>query len=130
MSEETITISRAEYEALRKQNEELLSLKKQYEELSRQLEYLKEEFNLAQKHRFGSSSEKNKVNNKRKFQIIEIVPETILSGSNTAHIKPVLSDSGMSQKRTGLILSEHIGDCSFMGLSPVLKINISPAGCQ
>ena len=62
MSEETITITRAEYEALRKQNEELLSLKKQYEELSRQLEYLKEEFNLAQKYRFGTSSEKNKVN--------------------------------------------------------------------
>ena len=62
MSEETITITRAEYEALKKQNEELLSLKKQYEELSRQIEYLKEEFNLSQKHRFGTSSEKNKVN--------------------------------------------------------------------
>ena len=62
MSEETITITRAEYEDLKKRNEELLSLKKQYEELSRQIEYLKEEFNLAQKHRFGTSSEKNKVN--------------------------------------------------------------------
>ena len=55
MSEETITITRAEYE-------ELQSLKKKNEELNQQIEYLLEEFHLAQKHRFGTSSEKNKVN--------------------------------------------------------------------
>ena len=55
MSEETITITRAEYE-------ELQSLKKKNEELNQQIQYLLEEFHLAQKHRFGTSSEKNKVN--------------------------------------------------------------------
>ncbi|MBQ4511554.1 MAG: hypothetical protein II969_01070 [Anaerolineaceae bacterium] len=56
MSEETVTITRAEYE-------ELQSLKQKNEELTQQIQYLLEEFNLAQKHRFGTSSEKNKVNN-------------------------------------------------------------------
>ena len=42
MSEETITITRAEYE-------ELQSLKKKNEELNQQIEYLLEEFHLAQK---------------------------------------------------------------------------------
>ena len=55
MSEETVTITRAEYE-------ELQSLKQKNEELTQQIQYLLEEFNLAQKHRFGASSEKNKVN--------------------------------------------------------------------
>ena len=55
MSEETVTITRAEYE-------ELQSLKQKNEELTQQIQYLLEEFNLAQKHRFGTSSEKNKVN--------------------------------------------------------------------
>ena len=55
MSEETVMISRAEYE-------ELQSLKKKNEELTQHIRYLLEEFNLAQKHRFGTSSEKNKVN--------------------------------------------------------------------
>ena len=55
MSEETVTITRAEYE-------ELQSLKKKNEELTQQIQYLLEEFHLAQKHRFGTSSEKNKVN--------------------------------------------------------------------
>ena len=52
MSEETITIPLSEYEALKKKNEEL----------TQKIEYLLEEFHLAQKHRFGTSSEKNKVN--------------------------------------------------------------------
>ena len=51
MSEETITIPRSEYEALKKKNEEL----------TQQVEYLLQEFRLAQKHRFGTSSEQNKV---------------------------------------------------------------------
>lgn len=51
MSEETITIPLSEYEALKKKNEEL----------TQKIEYLLEEFNLAQKHRFGTTSEKNKV---------------------------------------------------------------------
>ena len=55
MSEETVMITRAEYE-------ELQSLKQKNEELTQQIQYLLEEFNLAQKHRFGASSEKNKVN--------------------------------------------------------------------
>ncbi len=55
MSEETITITRAEYE-------EFQSLKKKNEELTQKIAYLLEEFNLAQKRRFGTSSEKNKVN--------------------------------------------------------------------
>ena len=55
MSEETVTITRAEYE-------EFQSLRKKNEELTQQIEYLLEEFRLAQKHRFGTSSEKNKVN--------------------------------------------------------------------
>ena len=52
MSEETITIPLSEYEALKKKNEEL----------TQKIEYLLEEFHLSQKHRFGISSEKNKVN--------------------------------------------------------------------
>lgn len=52
MSEETITIPLSEYEALKKKNEEL----------TQKIEYLLEEFHLSQKHRFGTSSEKNKVN--------------------------------------------------------------------
>ncbi len=55
MPEETVTISRAEFE-------EFQSLRKKNEELTQQIEYLLEEFRLAQKHRFGTSSEKNKVN--------------------------------------------------------------------
>lgn len=55
MTEETVTITRTEYE-------ELQSLKKKNEELTQKIAYLLEEFNLAQKHRFGTSSEKNKVN--------------------------------------------------------------------
>ena len=51
MSEETITIPLSEYEALKKKNEEL----------TQQVEYLLQEFRLAQKHRFGTSSEQNKV---------------------------------------------------------------------
>ena len=54
MSEETITITRAEYE-------DFQSLKKKNEELTQQVEYLLEQFRLAQKHRFGTSSEQNKV---------------------------------------------------------------------
>ena len=55
MSEETVTITREEYE-------EFQSLKKKNEELTQKIEYLLEEFHLCQKHRFGTSSEKNKVN--------------------------------------------------------------------
>lgn len=62
MTEETVTISRKEYEELSKKSEELQSLKKKNEELTQQIQYLLEEFHLAQKHRFGTSSEKNKVN--------------------------------------------------------------------
>ena len=62
MSEETITITRKEYEELSKNSEELQVLRMKNEELTQQIQYLLEEFNLAQKHRFGASSEKNKVN--------------------------------------------------------------------
>ena len=62
MTEETITISRKEYEELNKKSEEFLSLKKENEELRQEKQYLLEKFLAAQKHRYGISSEKNKVN--------------------------------------------------------------------
>ena len=56
MSEETGTISRKEYE-------ELQSLKQKNEELTQQVQHLLEGVLLAQKHRFGTSSEKHVVVN-------------------------------------------------------------------
>ena len=50
--EETVTIPRSEYETLKKQNEVL----------SQNYQKLLDQFRLAQKHRFCSSSEKNKTN--------------------------------------------------------------------
>ena len=50
MNNETVTISREEYESLKKANEEL----------SKQVQYLMEQIALARSQRFGSSSEKSK----------------------------------------------------------------------
>ena len=50
MNNETVTISREEYESLKKANEEL----------SKQVQYLMEQIALARSQRFGSSSERSK----------------------------------------------------------------------
>ena len=53
MSEETVTITRREYEEFQSQKEQIAELKQNYMKLL-------DQFRLAQKHRFGASSEKNK----------------------------------------------------------------------
>ena len=55
MAEETITITREEYERLQ-------SLKEENAKLSRNYQKLLDQFRIAQKHRFGTSSEKGRTN--------------------------------------------------------------------
>lgn len=68
MEEETVTISRKEYE-------ELQAFKRKSEELSQQVQYLLEEFRLAQKNRFGTSSEKNKASEEAVEQLAFVFNE-------------------------------------------------------
>ena len=57
MNQDTVTISRAEYEELRKANDEL---RQANEDLSKQVSFLMQQIALARQQRFGSSSEKSK----------------------------------------------------------------------
>ena len=56
MTEETVVIPRAEYD---KQSEELRTLKRENERLAQELNNLQEQIRLANKRRFGRSSEKS-----------------------------------------------------------------------
>ena len=57
MNQDTVTISRAEYEELRKANNEL---RQANEDLSKQVSFLMQQIALVRQQRFGSSSEKSK----------------------------------------------------------------------
>ena len=57
MNNDTVTISRAEYEELRKANDEL---RQANENLAKQVSILMQQIALARQQRFGSSSEKSK----------------------------------------------------------------------
>ena len=57
VNQDTVTISRAEYEELRKANDEL---RQANEDLSKQVSFLMQQIALARQQRFGSSSEKSK----------------------------------------------------------------------
>ena len=57
MNQDTVTISRAEYEELRKANDEL---RQANEGLSKQVSFLMQQIALARQQCFGSSSEKSK----------------------------------------------------------------------
>ncbi len=56
VNQDTVTISRAEYEELMKANEEL---RQANESLSKQVSFLMQQIALARQQRFGSSSEKS-----------------------------------------------------------------------
>ena len=57
VNQDTVTISRAEYEELKKANDEL---RQANENLSKQVSFLMQQIALARQQRFGSSSEKSK----------------------------------------------------------------------
>ena len=57
MNQDTVTISRAEYEELKKANDEL---RQANENLSKQVSFLMQQIALARQQRYGSSSEKSK----------------------------------------------------------------------
>ena len=57
VNQDTVTISRAEYEELRKANDDL---RQANEDLSKQVSFLMQQIALARQQRFGSSSEKSK----------------------------------------------------------------------
>ena len=57
VNQDTVTISRAEYEELRKANNEL---RQANEDLSKQVSFLMQQIALARQQHFGSSSEKSK----------------------------------------------------------------------
>ena len=56
VNQDTVTISRAEYEELRKANDEL---RQANEDLSKQVSFLMQQIALARQQRYGSSSEKS-----------------------------------------------------------------------
>ena len=85
MNQDTVTISRAEYEELKKANDEL---RQANENLSKQVSFLMQQIALARQQRFGSSSEKSKYDDGSE-QLMRLRCSLILLLSQVSRILPL-----------------------------------------
>jgi len=77
----TVTISKEEYDHLKAKATESDALKSDIAELQAKVEWLMEQFRLAQYHRFGASSEKSAYDNDQLslFNEAEVVPDVLVT---------------------------------------------------
>ena len=102
MSNETVTISREEYDLLKAQNEQLI----------RQVEMLTEQIRLARKQRFGASSEQSKYDNSSEqmsflFNEAEVYASAAVDGFKDA-VDPDLSKVKEHQRKKRVNAAEKL----------------------
>ena len=92
MNNDTVTISRAEYEGLLKANEEL----------TKQVEILTQQIALARKQRYGSSSEQSKYDDgSEQLSFLFNEPEVYADSSVVPHLLRLRSTSGSASMSRG-----------------------------